>query len=422
MSSAAPLPAPTDWAAPAMARRVRRRYRAERRFRLLGLAAVVASGGFLLFLLGAMLARGSTGFLETRVAMPIDFAARPLDLDPARITGRGADLALAGAGLEGLVADAALDAFGPDLGGRILSDGAWLRVRDAVKRDPTVLSRREILHLPVASPIDVAAKREGSVAAEAVVASLRSGDLLSTGWDPDFLLASDSTDPTHAGIGGALRGTLLTIAVTIAIAFPVALFAALYLEEYAPRNRWTDLIEVSINNLAAVPSIIFGLLGLALFLGTWGLPRSAPLVGGLTLALMTMPVIVIAARASLRAVPPSIRDAGLAVGASPVQVVFHHVLPLAMPGILTGTILGVARALGETAPLLLIGMRAFIAAPPGGVTDPATVLPVQLFLWSDEVDLGFQEKTAAAILVLLAVLLLMNALAIALRNRFEARR
>lgn len=215
---------------------------------------------------------------------------------------------------------------------------------------------------------------------------------------------------------------MLTIIVTIAIAFPVGLLAALYLEEYAPKNRWTDLIEVSINNLAAVPSIIFGLLGLAVFLGTFGLPRSASVVGGLTLALMTMPVIVITARNAIKAVPPSIRDAALSVGASPVQVVFHHVLPLAMPGILTGTIIGTARALGETAPLLLIGMRAFIAAPPTKLSDPATVLPVQVFLWSDEVNRGFVEKTSAAIVVLLALLLALNGLAIYLRNRFETRR
>lgn len=425
MSSAVPPTPerpPTDWRGDAMRARVRRRYRAERRFRLLGLLAVLASGAFLLFLLGSVLLRGAGGFLETRVLMPVDFAARPLDLGPERVRGRAADLALAGAGLRRVVDAAAVDAFGPDLGSRILSDGAWLRVRDAVKSDPTMLSRRVVLALPVASALDVAAKGRGSVAAEATVASLRSGDLLSTGINRGFLVNADSTDPTRAGIWGALKGSLVTVAVTLGLAFPVGLLAALYLEEYAPRNRWTDLLEVSINNLVAVPSIIFGLLGLALFLGTLGLPRSAPLVGGLTLALLTMPLIVIASRNAIKAVPPSIRDAGLAIGASRVQVVFHHVLPLAMPGVLTGTILGAARALGETAPLLLIGMRAFIAAPPGGVSEPATVLPVQVFLWSDEVSRGFQEKTAAAILVLLALLLLVNAGAIALRNRFERRR
>jgi phosphate transport system permease protein len=241
---------------------------------------------------------------------------------------------------------------------------------------------------------------------------------------------SDSTDPVAVGIWGALKGSLLTMAVTFLIAFPVGVLSAIYLEEYAPRNRWTDLIEVSINNLAAVPSIIFGLLGLAVFLGSWSLfgHQFGPLcrarrrlVGGLTLALMIMPVIVIASRNAIKAVPPSIRDAALGIGASPIQVVFHHVLPLAMPGILTGTIIGMARALGETAPLLLIGMRAFIVTPPGGFTDPATVLPVQIFLWSDEVSRGFVEKTSAAIIVLLVFLLAMNGLAIYLRNKFETR-
>ncbi|WP_240309528.1 MULTISPECIES: phosphate ABC transporter permease PstA [Sphingomonas] len=237
----------------------------------------------------------------------------------------------------------------------------------------------------------------------------------------DFLTSSDSTDAASAGVWGALVGSFLTILVTIALAFPIGVLAALYLEEFAARNRWTDLVEVSINNLAAVPSIIYGLLGLAVFLDLMGLPRSAPLVGGMTLALMTFPVIVIAARNAIKAVPPSIRDAALGVGASKMQVVFHHVLPLALPGILTGTIIGVARALGETAPLLMIGMRAFIAIPPHGVTDPATVLPMQIFLWSDQVDHAYVQKTSAAIIVLLVFMLLMNGLAIALRNKFERR-
>jgi len=241
------------------------------------------------------------------------------------------------------------------------------------------------------------------------------------GVDLGFLTGSDSTESARAGVWGALKGSFLTIVVTMLLAFPVGVLSALYLEEFAPRNRWTDMIEVSINNLAAVPSIIFGLLGLAVFLNFMHLPRSAPLVGGLTLALMTMPVIVIAGRNAIKSVPPSIRDAALGVGASKMQVVFHHVLPLALPGVLTGTIIGMARALGETAPLLMIGMRAFIASPPQGINDPATVLPVQIFLWSDEVDRGFVEKTSAAIIVLLLFMLLMNGLAIYLRNRFERR-
>jgi phosphate transport system permease protein len=256
---------------------------------------------------------------------------------------------------------------------------------------------------------------------EQLVASIEAKGGFQRRLNRDFLSASDATDPSAVGIWGALKGSFLTILVTIALAFPIGVLSAVYLEEFAPRNRWTDLIEVSINNLAAVPSIIFGLLGLAVFLNFMHLPRSAPLVGGLTLALMTMPVIVIAGRNAIKSVPPSIRDAALGVGASKMQVVFHHVLPLALPGILTGTIIGMARALGETAPLLMIGMRAFIATPPGSITDPASVLPVQIFLWSDEVDRGFVENTSAAIIVLLIFMLLMNGLAIYLRNRFERR-
>ncbi len=241
------------------------------------------------------------------------------------------------------------------------------------------------------------------------------------GLDWSFLTGSDSTDPDLAGVWGATKGSLLTMLVTLLLAFPIGVLAAIYLEEFAPKNRWVDMVEVSINNLAAVPSIIFGLLGLAIFLNVMDLPRSAPLVGGMTLALMTFPVIVIAGRNAIKAVPPSIRDAALGVGASKMQVMFHHVLPLALPGILTGTIIGLARALGETAPLLMIGMRAFIATPPGSIADPATVLPVQIFLWSDEVDRAFVEKTSAAIIVLLLFMLAMNGLAIYLRNKFERR-
>lgn len=241
------------------------------------------------------------------------------------------------------------------------------------------------------------------------------------GLDWDFLSGSDSTDAANAGVWGAAKGSLLTMFVTLLLSFPMGVLAAIYLEEFAPRSRWIEWVEVSINNLAAVPSIIFGLLGLAVFINTLGMPRSSPLVGGLTLALMTMPVIVISGRNAIQAVPPSIRDAALAVGASRVQTVFHHVLPLALPGILTGTIIGMARALGETAPLLMIGMRAFVVTPPDSVTAPSSVLPMQIFLWSDEIDKAFVQNTSAAIIVLLVFLLAMNGLAIYLRNKFEVR-
>jgi phosphate transport system permease protein len=412
--------APTDWRTQAMQARIRKRYVAERRFRLLGLAAVVMSAGFLAFLLFTMLVNGLGGFTQTELKLRIDFPRAGLTLDPARLKGPGADFALAAAGIEGATDTAANAQFGKD-GFKLLSDGAWLRVRAAVKADPTLLRNAVVISVPASDAIDLAAKAEGTPQAEAMVTKLKAQGLLSTGFNPNFLTGSDSTDPTIVGIWGALKGSLFTMIVTLLIAFPVGVLSALYLEEYAPKNRWTDLIEVSINNLAAVPSIIFGLLGLAVFLGTFGLPRSAALVGGLTLALMTMPVIVIAGRNAIKSVPPSIRDAALAVGASPIQVVFHHVLPLALPGILTGTIIGMARALGETAPLLMIGMRAFMVSPPDRITDPATVLPVQIFLWSDQVNRGFVEKTSAAIIVLLVFLLAMNGFAIYLRNRFETR-
>jgi phosphate transport system permease protein len=403
-----------------MRARIRRRYAAERRFKWLGFAAVALSVGFLAFLLVSMASRGLGGFVETRVKLNIDFAASDLFLDPATLKGEGAEAALAAADIEGTVAAAAEKQFGPG-GAAIVSEAAWLRVREAIREKPETLAGKTEFWLPSSSAFDTAAKSDGDPPSEAAYAKLNAAGGVSRGFNWSFLGGSDATDPTAVGIWGALKGSLLTMLVTIGLAFPIGVLSAVYLEEYAPRNRWTDLIEVSINNLAAVPSIIFGLLGLAVFLNVMHLPRSASLVGGLTLALMTMPVIVIAGRNAIKSVPPSIRDAALGVGASKVQVVFHHVLPLALPGILTGTIIGMARALGETAPLLMIGMRAFIATPPSGISEPATVLPVQIFLWSDEVSRGFVEKTSAAIIVLLVFLLAMNGLAIYLRNKFERR-
>jgi phosphate transport system permease protein len=253
------------------------------------------------------------------------------------------------------------------------------------------------------------------------VESLRERGQVDLVFNTSFFTEADSREPEQAGIWGAAVGSFLTLTVTLLLAFPVAVLAAVYLEEFAPKNKVTDLIEVNINNLAAVPSIVFGLLGLAMFLNFFGLPRSAPLVGGMVLALMTLPTIIIAARAALKAVPPSIREAALGVGASKLQTVTHHVLPLAMPGILTGTIIGMAQALGETAPLLMIGMVAFIADVPGGFTDAATVLPVQIYLWADSPERAFVAKTSAAIMVLLAFLIFMNAMAVVLRKRFERR-
>ena len=411
---------PTDWKGAAMQKRIAGRYAAERRFKLFGLGAVLLSGAFLAFLLFVMVGNGARGFTYTSIAVPIDFVGMPLTIDKARLSDADADQVIANAGLADIVAFAADEALGEG-GSALISENAWKEVRSAIKADPQLLDGETLFELPAASEVDIMVKEGSRGALGARVDALEKNGKLSTGIHWPFFKNADATDPAVAGIWGALKGSVLTIFIAFLIAFPTGVLAALYLEEYAPKNRWTDLIEVSINNLAAVPSIIFGLLALAVFINWFGLCQASPLVGGLTLALMTMPVIVIASRNAIKSVPPSIRDAALGVGASPVQVVFHHVLPLALPGILTGTIIGMARALGETAPLLLVGMRAFIGDVPGGICSPSTVLPMQIFLWSDEVDRGFVEKTSAAIIVLLIVLLSMNAFAIYLRNKFEKR-
>lgn len=412
MSSAAS----TRWTDGSMQKLVAKRYAAERRFRFFGLAAVSLSVAFLAFLLVTMAWKGLGGFTATETKLTIDFPRSDLMLDPATLRGPQAEESVASAGLDGVLEQAAVAQYGEG-GGELFGDASSRALGEKLIADPGMLSRKVELWLPLSSKGDVAAKGDGDPAIEKLLAKADTRRV----FNGQFLTASDATDPSVVGVWGALKGSFLTILVTMALAFPIGVLAALYLEEFAARNRWTDMIEVSINNLAAVPSIIFGLLGLAVFLNFMNLPRSAPLVGGLTLALMTMPVIVIAGRNAIKSVPPSIRDAALGVGASKMQVVFHHVLPLALPGILTGTIIGMARALGETAPLLMIGMRAFIASPPASITEPATVLPVQIFLWSDEVDRGFVEKTSAAIIVLLVFMLLMNGLAIYLRNKFERR-
>ena len=400
--------------------RLRRRYAAERRFKALGLAAVLFSGLVLAFLLVTMTANAIGGFKRAELVFPVDFKDGALTVDPSQLQGPQAAQALQGAGLADVVAFAAAKHVGEQAAAE-LDDTAWREVADKLIADPALLQGQVHVSLPVSDDLAAAARGDGPQPMKDLAGRLQADGKLVSAIDWGFLSRADATGPQDVGIWGALKGSMLTMLVTLGLAFPIGVLAAVYLEEYAPRNRWTELIEVSINNLAAVPSIIFGLLGLAVFLTIFPNYRSAPLIGGMTLALMTMPVIVISGRNAIKAVPPSIRDAALAVGASRVQTVFHHVLPLALPGILTGTIIGMARALGETAPLLMIGMRAFVATPPEGFTSPATVLPVQIFLWSDEIDRGFVERTSAAIIVLLAFLLVMNGLAIYLRNRFEKR-
>jgi phosphate transport system permease protein len=411
-----------------------RRYARERRFRYYGLGAVVLGLGFLVLLFGTILGKGYTAFLQTYVQIEVE-------LDPAVIdpVGRREPAALSRADYGGLVKRALRERF-PEVGGRgdrrklygMVSSGAAFDLRARVLADPGLIGRRLTVWVPADDDVDMLVKghidralpeseRRVDDRQLGWVDAWRAAGQLETRFNRALFTAGDSREPELAGIRGALMGSLYTLLVTLLLSFPVGVAAALYLEEFAPKNRWTDLIEVNINNLAAVPSIIFGLLGLAVFLNFFGLPRSVPLVGGLVLTLMTLPTIIIAGRAALQSVPPSIREAALGVGASATQTVFHHVLPLALPGMLTGTIIGMARALGESAPLLMIGMVAFIVDVPQGINDPATVLPVQIFLWADSPERAFVERTSAATLVLLAFLITMNGLAVVLRSRLERR-
>ncbi|THB75184.1 MAG: phosphate ABC transporter permease PstA, partial [Desulfobulbaceae bacterium] len=312
----------------------------------------------------------------------------------------------------------------------LVSKGAGFHLMDMVKADPTLIGTTVKAWVTASDDIDMLIKgyidieqpennRRVKDAQLVWVKTLQENKQIELRFNRTFFTAGDSREPELAGVWGAVKGSFYTLLLTLSLSFPIGVAAAIYLEEFAPDSTLTNIIEVNINNLAAVPSIIFGLLGLAIFINFWGIPRSTPLVGGFVLTLMTLPTIIIAARASLKSVPPSIREAALGVGASKIQTVFHHVLPLALPGMLTGTIIGMAQALGETAPLLMIGMVAFIADVPGGITDPAAALPVQIFLWADSPERAFTERTSAAIIVLLAFLILMNAAAVYMRKRFE---
>ena len=318
------------------------------------------------------------------------------------------------------------------LAGGLVSGGAAFELQRIVTRQPELIGSTLSLWVIADDEVDMFVKghiprnvpeTERRVNDKQItwIDQLTEAGRLKKQFNRTFFKNGDSREPELAGIRGAAMGSLFTLAVTLALSFPVGVAAAVYLEEFAPKNRWTDLIEVNINNLAAIPSIVFGLLGLAVFLNFMNLPRSASTVGGLVLTLMTLPTIIIASRASLKSVPPSIREAALGVGASKMQTIVHHVLPLAMPGMMTGTIIGMARALGETAPLLMIGMVAFIVDVPRGFNDPATALPVQIYLWADSPERAFVERTSAAIIVLLALLISMNGLAVFLRNKFERR-
>jgi phosphate transport system permease protein len=418
-----------------VARSLRRRYWSERRFQFYGLAAVLLGIVFVLFLFGTIFFKGASTFRQSYVK--IDVFYDPAVIDPSG-TKKPEDLA--NADYQALIR-AALKTRFPQVESRkdvrdltrLVSIGASFDLRDRVRSNPALIGQRETQWVLASDDVDMLMK--GRIARGTAedpgplnqnqlqwFDELVKADALELRFNKTFFTHGDSREPEQAGVWGAVMGSLFTLALTLILSFPIGVAAAIYLEEFAHRNRWTDLIEVNINNLAAVPSIVFGLLGLAVFIGFFGMPRSAPLVGALVLTLLTLPTIIIASRAALKGVPPSIREAALGMGASRIQMVVHHVLPLAMPGMLTGTIIGMARALGETAPLLMIGMVAFIVDVPKSFTDPATVLPVQVFLWSDSPERAFVERTSGAIIVLLAFLVVMNATAVVLRNKFERRR
>ncbi len=411
-----------------------RRYRAERRFRAYGIAAITFGVAFVIFLFSTVFSQGVSALRQAY--LQIDVFYDPEIIDPA---GNRDPDDLMIADYQSLVRASLRERF-PTVEGRpalrelysIASSAASVELQRRVTADPGLIGQRERLWVLADDTVDMFLKgkvlrsapeeeRRLSDAQLAQIDALESQKALKLRFNTAFFSNGDSRDPEQAGVRGAMVGSFLTLLITLLLSFPIGVGAAVYLEEFAPRNRMTDLIEVNINNLAAVPSIVFGLLGLAMFISFFGLPRSAPLVGGLVLTLITLPTIIIASRAALKAVPPSIREAALGIGASRWQTVVHHVLPLAMPGVLTGAIIGMARALGESAPLLMIGMVAFIVEVPSGVFDPSTVLPVQVFLWSDLPERGFVERTSGAIIVLLLFLIVMNAAAVVLRSKFEKR-
>jgi phosphate transport system permease protein len=406
-----------------------RRRRKELLFKFAGMLATTVGIAFLAVFFVDLFGKGASAFTQSYIRLDVELSASVIapDGEPDFVY----------ADFDSLARQALADLF-PEVEGRnarrelnrLLSVGAGYQIRDLVENDSNLIGTTRSIWVPASANVDMfvkgnidadveAARRPLSDAQLAWIRTLQLDGQLESRFNSALFANGDSRDPELAGIKGALMGSFYMLVVTLVLAFPVGVAAAVYLEEFAPRSRMSDLIEVNINNLAAVPSIVFGLLGLAVFINWAALPRSAPLVGGLVLSLLTLPVIIIASRAAIKAVPPSIRQAALGLGASEMQVVFHHVMPLALPGMLTGAIIGMSRALGESAPLLMIGMVAFIVDVPGGFSDPATALPVQIYLWADSPERAFAERTSAAIMVLLGFLLLMNLTAVIIRKRME---
>ena len=399
-----------------------------------GIAAVIVAIGALLWLLGSIIFSGYSAFVQTHLTLDIHFDPEVIDPEGTRdaeTLQQANYAALYRRSLQDLFPEVRSRRDRRDLR-RLVSSGVDLELRDRVLDDPNIIGKTLKVDVTASDDLDQFHKgaytrdvpQEGRPFKDKHISwydSLVEKGRVKSRFNTTLFSAGASREPEQAGIWGAIVGSFWTMLITLLLSFPIGVSAAIYLEEFAPKNRWTDIVEVNINNLAAVPSIVFGLLGLAVFLNFFGLPRSAPLVGGMVLALMTLPTVIIATRAALKAVPPSIREAALGVGASRQQTVMHHVVPLALPGILTGTIIGMAQALGETAPLLMIGMVAFIVDIPGGPLSASTVLPVQIFLWSDLPERAFVERTSAAIVVLLGFLVIMNLIAVLLRKRFERR-
>lgn len=410
---------------------LKKRYRKERFFKAAGIFSIVFGLSWLALLFGDIITKGTPAFKATMIQLQVDLDEDTLGIDAADPS------SYAQGSYDRVLRNALREQFAEVKSRRdrrslyrVMSSNAGYDLRDIIEQDPSLINTTTSVWVKADSVVDDyfknyhAPQKTGHLLTDKQliwVNDLIDSSMIEFKFNTSFFTSSDSRDPESAGVAGALKGSVLALFVTLVLAFPIAIAAAVYLEEFAPKNSFTDIIEVNINNLAAVPSIIFGLLGLAIFLNIFGMPRSAPLLGGMVLALMTLPTIIISARAAIKAVPPSIREAAYGLGASKMQVVLHHVIPLAMPGMLTGAIIGIAQALGETAPLLMIGMVAFIVDIPQGITDPATVLPVQIYLWSDSPERGFVANTSAAIMVLLGLLITMNLAAVMLRKRLEKR-
>lgn len=411
---------------------VLKRYGQEKRFRFYGIAAVSVSFLFLLILLTTIIMNGHSAFWRTEIILPV--YVDPEIIDPEG--SKNADI-LASANYDKIIKNS-LKALFPEVTARsdsfrlysLVSKGAAYELKERIIQNPEIIGSNIKIPVPASSDLDMLEKGKISESGSsdtrrisdmqlAWIEKLEAENMIQKSFNWNFLTSGDSRNPELAGILGALVGSFFTIIICILFSFPIAVCAAIYLEEFAPKNKWTDMLEVMVNNLAAIPSIVFGLLGLAIFLNVFHLPRSSSLVGGMTLALLVLPIIIIATRNSLKTVPPSIKNAAIGIGASPMQVLLHHTIPLSMPGIMTGTIIGMARAIGETAPLLMIGMVAFVVDIPKSLVEPATALTVQIYLWADSPELAYVEKTSAAIIILLLFLGLINITAVYLRKKFE---